>query len=316
MTVEVGGIVITADLEFENLIRDTQKVDKAMDDIGKSTLKGKKGLEELETQATKTATAVNQATNKMKNIRGVAGQLGYQIQDIAVQLQMGQNAFMVFGQQGSQILSILGPMGAVAGAVLAISGAMAGALLPSLVETTEASEVLATAQKNLNEVVTQTESGVSALSAEIIKLAKISEDAAKAKIAVAMIDAKTAIKAAGDSSQKAFEQFDGLFGSFTNSSQSIRNAIDELKRYESKGKDVGAVIKELGGSYSGAIAEVNALNSVTIEMSKTLGITQSEALGLIKLLAQLERDRSPENVKLLAVALTHLSEKTNGLMMS
>ncbi|MDO9663862.1 phage tail length tape measure family protein, partial [Glaesserella parasuis] len=103
----------------------------------------------------------NQATNKMKNIRGVAGQLGYQIQDIAVQLQMGQNAFMVFVQQGSQILSILGPMGAVAGAVLAISGAMAGALLPSLVETTEASEVLATAQKNLNEVVTQTESGVS-----------------------------------------------------------------------------------------------------------------------------------------------------------
>ncbi|WP_261470332.1 hypothetical protein [Glaesserella parasuis] len=42
MTVEVGGVVITADLEFENLIRDTQKVDKAMDDIGKSTLKGKK----------------------------------------------------------------------------------------------------------------------------------------------------------------------------------------------------------------------------------------------------------------------------------
>ncbi|STY61423.1 Uncharacterised protein [Mannheimia haemolytica] len=25
MTVEVGGVVITADLEFENLLRDTQK---------------------------------------------------------------------------------------------------------------------------------------------------------------------------------------------------------------------------------------------------------------------------------------------------
>ncbi|HDL4097221.1 TPA: tail length tape measure protein, partial [Mannheimia haemolytica] len=95
MTVEVGGVVITADLEFENLLRDTQKVDKAMDDIGKSTLKAEKGLKGLETQATKTAIAVNQATNKMKNIRGVAGQLGYQIQDISIMLQMGSNASTV-----------------------------------------------------------------------------------------------------------------------------------------------------------------------------------------------------------------------------
>lgn len=309
MTVEVGGVVITADLEFENLLRDTQKVDKAMDDIGKSTLKAEKGLKGLETQATKTAIAVNQATNKMKNIRGVAGQLGYQIQDISIMLQMGSNASTVIAQQGSQILSIFGPMGAVAGAILAISGAIGGALLPSLFDSTDATELLAAAQKNLSEVVTQTESGVSALSAKIIKLAKVSEDAAKAKIAVAMSDAKIAIKAAGDSSQKAFEQFDGFFGSFTNSSQSIRNAIDELKRYESKGKDVGAVIKELGGTYGGAIAEINALDSVTSEMSKTLGITQSEALGLIKLLAQLEQDKSPDNIKLLAIALSDLSDK-------
>lgn len=225
MTVEVGGVVITADLEFENLLRDTQKVDKAMDDIGKSTLKAEKGLKGLETQATKTAIAVNQATNKMKNIRGVAGQLGYQIQDISIMLQMGSNASTVIAQQGSQILSIFGPMGAVAGAILAISGAIGGALLPSLFDSTDATELLAAAQKNLSEVVTQTESGVSALSAKIIKLAKVSEDAAKAKIAVAMSDAKIAIKAAGDSSQKAFEQFDGFFGSFTNSSQSIRNAL-------------------------------------------------------------------------------------------
>ncbi|WP_240019657.1 hypothetical protein [Mannheimia haemolytica] len=44
-------------------------------------------------------------------------------------------------------------------------------------------------------------------------------------------------------------------------------------------------------------------------MSKTLGITQSEALGLIKLLAQLEQDKSPDNIKLLAIALSDLSDK-------
>ncbi|STY61425.1 Uncharacterised protein [Mannheimia haemolytica] len=38
-------------------------------------------------------------------------------------------------------------MGAVAGAILAISGAIGGALLPSLFDSTDATELLAAAQK-------------------------------------------------------------------------------------------------------------------------------------------------------------------------
>lgn len=52
------------------------------------------------------------------------GQLAMQIQDVAVQLQMGTKAAVVFTQQGAQVLSAFGKSGAVAGGILAIGGAL------------------------------------------------------------------------------------------------------------------------------------------------------------------------------------------------
>lgn len=66
--------------------------------------------------------ALNQ---QFRFMRGGAGQLGHQIQDIAVQLSMGTNAMIVFGQQGSQIASLFGPQGALLGAVLAVGAGIA-----------------------------------------------------------------------------------------------------------------------------------------------------------------------------------------------
>lgn len=55
----------------------------------------------------------------MRNFGGVA----MQVQDIAVQLQMGARASTVLAQQGSQILSAFGAGGAIAGGAIAIGGA-------------------------------------------------------------------------------------------------------------------------------------------------------------------------------------------------
>ena len=70
--------------------------------------------------------------NAMRGMRSYASQLGYQIQDIAVQLQGGQNALIVFGQQGSQLASVFGAHGAVVGAIIAVGAAIAGSLLPQV----------------------------------------------------------------------------------------------------------------------------------------------------------------------------------------
>lgn len=53
--------------------------------------------------------------------------VGYQVQDMAVQLAAGQNAMVVFAQQGSQIASAFGPMGVMIGTLAAVGLPLLGA---------------------------------------------------------------------------------------------------------------------------------------------------------------------------------------------
>ena len=62
--------------------------------------------------------------NSLRMMRGGFGQVGHQIQDISVQMQMGTNGMIVFGQQGSQIASLFGSGGAIIGAFLAVGAAI------------------------------------------------------------------------------------------------------------------------------------------------------------------------------------------------
>ena len=87
---------------------------------------------------------------QMRLMRGGLGQMGHQVQDIAVQLQSGQNAMLVFGQQGSQIASLFGQNGAVIGAILAVGAAIATALMPKFFGATEAAKELKDAMGDLS----------------------------------------------------------------------------------------------------------------------------------------------------------------------
>ena len=94
----------------------------------------------------KQASAVKQ---QMRFMRGGMGQVGHQVQDIAVQLQMGQNAMLVFGQQGSQIASLFGPHGAIIGAFLAVGAAVATSLMPSFFGASKATKDLKDSTESL-----------------------------------------------------------------------------------------------------------------------------------------------------------------------
>jgi DNA repair exonuclease SbcCD ATPase subunit len=80
--------------------------------------------------------------NSMRNVRGVAQNLGWQLQDTAVQLQMGTSAFTVLSQQGSQMASAFGPGGALVGALIAVGGAMAGVAFATLQTNKEIDELI------------------------------------------------------------------------------------------------------------------------------------------------------------------------------
>jgi hypothetical protein len=147
-----------ATLTFKANTADLERAEKALDDVTKSGREAQKSTEELttardrnkkstdsSTQADKRNTsakkensqATEKTTDSVRKLRGAAGQLGFQVQDIAVQLQSGTNAMIVFGQQGSQIAGAFGPGGAILGAVIAVGAAVGTAMVAAFSNGTE-----------------------------------------------------------------------------------------------------------------------------------------------------------------------------------
>lgn len=112
------------------------------------------------TAVDKTASAVASATNSLgkltkqqqqantamersvRQARAGWQQMGYQMQDVAVQWQMGTSPFVILSQQGSQILSIFGAGGALAGALVSIGGIVGMNLAPNIFKGVTAFEEL------------------------------------------------------------------------------------------------------------------------------------------------------------------------------
>ena len=130
---------------------------------------------------------LNRTTNNAKKLngslrimRGGMGQLGHQVQDVAVQLQMGQNALMVFTQQGSQVASLFGPTGAIIGALGAVGGAVAMALVPDLMNAKDKVQDLENATRDLSDLFRKDAStGAILFAGKLKEVAEVSEAGAE-----------------------------------------------------------------------------------------------------------------------------------------
>ena len=161
-----------AQLGIEVDFSDVDAAGNALNELASDASKAESATKGVTTSSKKQATQTKKTTNALKqqavatkkvstetrSLRFAAGQLGFQVQDIAVQLQSGQNALLVFGQQGSQIASIFGPTGAVVGAIAAVGAAIGSALIPALMgastdteELTERIEDLTDGFRNLTQ---------------------------------------------------------------------------------------------------------------------------------------------------------------------
>lgn len=80
--------------------------------------------------------AASKVTKGSGSMAFAVGNVGNQLQDIAVQAQSGTSAVTILAQQGPQLLSGFGPQGAIAGAVLAL-GAL---ILSSMIKSTDAAK--------------------------------------------------------------------------------------------------------------------------------------------------------------------------------
>jgi phosphotransferase system IIA component len=127
--VDSNGVKLAGE-NLENLTKTGKKAEKALKNTGKS------------------AGAIG---GPFRAMRGSVQQASYQLQDIAVQAQMGTDAFIILGQQGPQLASIFGPGGAVLGVLIALGAVVGGTLFKALTGTGEAMKELAKDAKTLRD---------------------------------------------------------------------------------------------------------------------------------------------------------------------
>ncbi len=128
---EIEGISYTVDANTAGLL----KLEKQ---VATTTTNVTNDLKAVDTQLANTGKRMDALGNtaaatdrKVGNFGNTASQLGFQVQDAAVQLQSGASAFTVLAQQGSQAAAVMGPGGALFGAVLAVAAAIGGVLYNS-----------------------------------------------------------------------------------------------------------------------------------------------------------------------------------------
>jgi hypothetical protein len=144
INVETGNVT-KAISKFESFKRKTAQLKLELDKGNISTKAYNRGVDQMARELGKVTGNINQAKSAMykyqfaikdateeqlrfttasgkgmRRVEVLAQQAGYQIGDLAVQIQGGTNAAVALGQQGSQLLGFFGPYGALAGAALAI----------------------------------------------------------------------------------------------------------------------------------------------------------------------------------------------------
>lgn len=252
---------------------------KQLDDFAASAGKA-------DTSATKMASSVDKATPKLKGFGTGAQQIGYQVQDMIVQIQGGTSAFVAIGQQGSQLAGAFGPGGAVIGAVIALSAAVGGTLVKSLGGAKVSAEELQTSAKTLDDVLQKNKDGAYELSDSFVTLANNIDTASQARA-------------------KFYEAQSATVTQTEGAKEAITDLVDSLDTW-TNGSAIGAQRSlELG-------QQTSSLSGYIEDLSDKFGITNDEATTLVPLLAAVQKNASPENIKALSDETARLNDKYQG----
>lgn len=266
---------------------------------------GAKQLDNFASSATSADNAVNKLTPDVKKadteltkaakggmsaFRNGAQQVGFQVQDMVVQLQSGTSAFVAIGQQGSQLAGAFGPGGAVLGAVIALASAVGGVLYKSLTDAEGSTKDLEAAQKQLKDTFQQTTSGTLELTDGMIQLTQISKEAAETQLALAQANAELI-------SQQTAKAIQEDAKSWETWKASTSAAISQYDSLIAKGADVNATLTDLSGTYEGNIVGVNILSQNIAELSDKFGVNQQQALDMIAAQSEFNKQPTAENAR-------------------
>lgn len=223
----------------------------------------------------KTAAQSNVVKGSFGAMKGATQQLSFQLQDVAVQAQMGTSAFVILGQQGPQIASIFGPGGAVFGVLIALGAMVGGTLVAAFGGAGTGAQELEDALTRLQGQVVRNTDGTMEFARELERLGRISSAAASAQIVAGMTDARTAITGSTAAIDKMVDGITGIDLSKFNKD------LAHLRKGGFNNADFVAPVKTYAN-------EVGGVAAVLTEISQTLGITRTEALAFAEAAGSLD----------------------------
>lgn len=307
----VGSIVYEVEIDTTQMITANQKASQALSVMGKTAESANKSFSSLDTQLSRTAQSVNQASNASKSFRSSFQQAGYQIQDFIVQVQGGQSALVAFSQQGSQLAGAFGPGGAVVGAFIALGTVLAGVLMNALGSSSNKMKELQAAAEDLNKIVVINSQGVAALSNDYARLAATNaalatqlRDAAVARYAAEVENARKAISNIAEEQSSWWRSFSGGVASVT----AAGNALETLNIKSDNFREAIAQANDAGTAFR---SSTQTLLSTVDMMASKFDISEQAAFTLVKQLNDLAKNPTPDNVTRISQSLATMKSTTD-----
>ena len=284
---------------------------KTLQQTGLTSLQLTDAYESMQQQlirASVATTGLNQATANartwFRTSRAAAAQLGMQLQDIAVQAQMSTNWLIILGQQGSQILGFFGAFGAAAGAVLAVGSALAYVVSNSKVAN-DGAKALSKVVDDLSSNFKSASSNALVLSESILKLAEVSEGAARLELKRQYVEAQREINNTGKTLRALLGNQDRFFTA----------GVMQIKILTDAGMEAGEIYNRLSGNVNNASIGVqtalSAISAAAEEATKKFGLTEEEALSLFSSVAKVQSETNEGSLQGLIDTLDFLEKNAS-----
>lgn len=224
------------------------------------------------------------ARGGLSSFRNAAGQVGFQVQDMVVQLQSGTSAFVAIGQQGSQLAGAFGPGGAVLGAVIALAAAVGGVLYKSLGVAGADMDDLNKRANDLSKSFQITKDGTIELSDSFVQAANSADGLSQNMVKLLSLQVDQNLSQTTQAIEDQRKAWEGT-------SVAAQTSITTFNDLSSAGVDVGAAIANIGSATPDVQAKLGNLNQFLDDQASKYGVNKQLIIDVLAA----ERDYAAEN---------------------
>lgn len=262
--------------------------DKQLDDFAASAAKAETQTEKFTAGAGKANIATRQAANDgFAKFRNAAGQVGFQVQDMVVQLQSGTSAFVAIGQQGSQLAGAFGPGGAVLGAVIALASAVGGVLYKSLGIAGADMEELEKNASELSKSFQITKDGTLELSDSFVQAANSADGLSQNMVkllSLQVVQNMNKTRQAIEDQRKAWE----------GTSVAAQTSITTFNDMTTAGVDVGDAIANIASATPEVQSKLGNLNQFLDDQASKYGVNKQLIIDVLAAERDYANSKTPE----------------------